>query len=343
MRYTFLARCCISLFTAVILLSACSAPPVGYQPTEVKPTAVTKQRIDLAAVTFSPPTAKPSATHTPAPTFTPLPSSTPAPTIAPTATAAPAKLASSSAGRSAPVDASTTINADSPGIERVEDTDPGPPFDIQVDTLSVEDGKYKVTGVVRNDGSETYEGIGVLGTFYVSGPQGDGMTFSRPPGRDAAPVPTPVKVSNPDKKVLWAHGPVQARCPCPFLEPGAQCPFSLEIYARDYVSYRLHPTGQPAAFHTWHEAASMSVGSLNVSNDGIGNVRITGQVVNKNDFVVKSATVAGQLLDTEGRVVSEGSTIVLGDIAPGASARFDLRIKYEPYARYELYVQGVRY
>lgn len=236
----------------------------------------------------------------------------------------------------------TTGDVSLPGITRLEDTDPGPPFSIRVDTLRLEDGKYKVTGVVRNNGSETYEGVGVLGTFYILGPQGAGMTApDSPPGKGGPP--TPVKVSDPDKEVLWAHGPIQARCPCPFLEPGAECPFSLEIYARDYVSYRLHPTGQPAAFRIWHESASVSVSSLNVSNDGLGNVRITGKVTNQNDFVVKSVTVAGMLQSADGRVVSEGSTIVLGSIEPGASASFDLRIKYEPYSRYELYIQGVRY
>jgi hypothetical protein len=34
-----------------------------------------------------------------------------------------------------------------------------------------------------------------------------------------------------------------------------------------------------------------------------------------------------------------GSTLVLGEIAPGASVSFDLRIPYEPYAHYQLHVQ----
>jgi hypothetical protein len=79
-----------------------------------------------------------------------------------------------------------------------------------------------------------------------------------------------------------------------------------------------------------------------VSNDGIGNVRITGTVVNENAFKVENATVAGVLLDGSGRIVSAGSTLVLGEIAPGESRLFDLRIEHEPYSRYELYVQATQ-
>jgi hypothetical protein len=174
--------------------------------------------------------------------------------------------------------------------------------------------------VVRNDGTETHEGVGIHATFYTLGPSGQGA------GEDE----------------LYPHGPVDAYCPCPFLEPGAECPFSVEIYERNYTAYGLHPYGQPIAFHTAHEPASITVSNLRVSNDGIGNVRVTGMVTNKNDFAIKSATIAGALLDADGRVLSEGSTVVLGGVEPGASASFDLRIKYKPYARYELYVQGVR-
>ncbi len=344
------ARQCIPLvFIAAILLTACNTQ-VGRTPiqitrnAEVKPmaAAVLQKSVELPTSTVSRPAAIPSVTPTSLPTPTSRPTQTPAPTLAPTAAAQAEPAKSAAASPAQPASASATGDVSSPGITRLEDTDPAPPLSIQVDTLRVEDGKYKVTGVVRNDGSETYEGVGVLGTFYVSGPQGEGMAFPAfPPGK-GAPPPTPEKIANPDKKVLWAHGPIQARCPCPFLEPGAECPFSLEIYARDYAFYRLHPTGQPAAMHTWHESASVTVDGLTVSNDGLGNVRITGKVINKNDYALKSATVAGTLQSAEGQVVSEGSAIVLG-IGPGASASFDLRIKYEPYARYDLYIQGVRY
>jgi hypothetical protein len=207
-----------------------------------------------------------------------------------------------------PVDASAAPAATSLGLERIPVTTPGSPFTILVDDIHIKaDGNYKVTGRVRNDGTEIYEGIGVHGTFF------DGEE-----GR---------------------YGPVSVHCPCPFLEPGAECPFNLEIYPRDYVALELHPKGQPVGYR---QPAPVAVSVLTVSNDGIGNVRITGTVVNENGFAVRNATVAGVLVDTSGRIVSVGWTLVLGEIAPGGSASFDLRIEYEPYSHYRLYVQATQ-
>jgi hypothetical protein len=69
-------------------------------------------------------------------------------------------------------------------------------------------------------------------------------------------------------------------------------------------------------------------------------VRITGTVTNGNPFTVRNANIAGTLTDAGGQIVSVGSTLVLGEIAPGASVSFDLRIAYEPYAYYQLYIQA---
>jgi len=188
-------------------------------------------------------------------------------------------------------------------LRRIPDTDPAPPFTIQVDVIRIkENGYYMISGLVRNDSSETYEGIAVHASF-----------------RD-------------DKG--GGYGPVDAYCPCPFLEPGAECPFSLEMYPRNYEAYHLHPMGPPVVYR---HPAPIAVSALILSNDGIGNVRITGMVTNENGFTVTNATVAGALIDDGGRVVSARGTIVLGDLPPGASASFDLRIQYEPYARYQLY------
>lgn len=206
------------------------------------------------------------------------------------------------------------------GIIRLEETSPDPPFTVQVDAVRIEDSKYMVTGVVRNDGTETYEGVKTNATFYTLGTSGQGF----------------------DEDALYPHGPVDAYCSW-FLEPGAECPFSVEIYERNYAAYGLHPYGQPVALYKWHEQASLVLSNVNVSNDGIGNVRITGAVVNENAFAIKRATIAGALMDANGKVVSVGSTMVLEEIEPGAVVSFDLRIAYQPYTRYELYVQGVRY
>jgi hypothetical protein len=192
-------------------------------------------------------------------------------------------------------------------ITRLEDTDPGPPFTITVDRVRGNAKGVKVTGSVRNDGPETYEAIGVKGTFF-------------------------------NETGFWL-GSVDAHCPCPFLEPGATCPFSLKTYPDDYVSYRLHAEGRPAE---QREPASLALRVSNLSTDGIGNVRITGTATNANPFDVTNVTVAGVLTDAGGALTSLGSTLLPGDLAPGETAPFDLRIEFEPYVTYRVYAVGTR-
>lgn len=325
---------CTNLVLLIItLLTACSTPamrdrtPVNTQDAEMKSSVAEGQDTDLPPATSTPyPTATLRLTRTPSPTPTSLP--TRVPTVIATAveTTAPTEVQAEASTSSPsqtlpPADMSPEPAAPPLELTRIPESGPRPPFTIEVGALRVEDGKYKVTGIVRNDGDETYEGIGVLGTFYTWGPGGRGSSDD---GR-------------------YPHGPVTVQSPCLFLEPGAECPFSLEIYARNYIAYHLGPKGQPVAHHKWHEPASVTVGALNVSNDGIGNVRITGKVVNDNAFTIEKVTIAGALVNVSGQAVSAGSTTVLGGIEPGAEASFDLRIEHEPYARYKLYVQGARY
>jgi hypothetical protein len=194
-----------------------------------------------------------------------------------------------------------------PEIRRFEDTDPGPPFTMRVSHIFPGKDRFKLTGWVRNDGSETYEGIGVVGTLF--------------------------------NDTGWWLGAVDAHCPCLFLEPGAECPFSLETYPGDYVAYRLHPEGRAVEYR---QPASLVLSDLNLTDDGIGNLRVTGKAINRNEFAVENAIVAGMLIDANGHIVSLGSTFVRGDIVPGVAVAFDLRIKHEPYAHYQLYVQAVR-
>jgi hypothetical protein len=193
-------------------------------------------------------------------------------------------------------------------LERIPDTDPAPPITILVDAIRIKaDGYYKVTGMVRNDGSEAYEGVGVRASFL-------------------------------DDKG-WGYGAVEVYCPCRVVEAGAECPFSLKAFPHNYVAYRLHPFGQPVVYH---QPASLALSGLDVSDDGIGNVRITGVATNANAFTVSDAVVAGTLIDSAGRVVSVGSIWLLGDILPGDSRSFVLRIENEPYARYQLHAQGIQ-
>jgi hypothetical protein len=307
----------------VALVAGCGAPVLSGE-VPVKP-STEEQNTPQPAVTFAPyptytpyPTSTPYPTYTPYPTDVPLPTATPAvtstpalePTAGPTSvpTEAPTEVAGGSQAMVGSVDAPVASGAVDVALERIPDTDPGPPFAILVDTIRIqENGTYKVTGRVRNDGSDTYEGVGVHGSFL--------------------------------DKTGMGYGPVDVYAPCPFLKPGAVCPFSLEIYSRDYVAYHLHPLGQPVVYR---QPAPLVLSGLAVFNDGVGNVRMMGTATNGNAFVVRDPTIAGTLVDSSGRIVSVGSTFVLGDVAPGMSVSFDVRVEYAPYATYRLYAQATR-
>ena len=193
-------------------------------------------------------------------------------------------------------------------LERIPDNDPGPPFTVIVHTTRIkEDGNYRITGIVRNDGSTTYEGVGVKAAFLDDDDGG--------------------------------YGPVDAYVPCPFLEPRAECPFSLDMYPRDYVAYHLHPWGQPIEYR---RPVPLVLSDVTIANGGAGSVLISGVATNGNAFAVESPAVGGALIDASGRVVSVGSTIVLGDVAHGESTPFSLRIEYAPYSTYKLYAQATQ-
>jgi hypothetical protein len=218
-------------------------------------------------------------------------------------------------------------------LERIPDTDPGPPFTIEVSAIRIQaDGSYKLTGKVRNDGAETYGGIGVIATFYVEQkPCYEQKVRTRPGEEDTGET---VEVCDP----TW-YGPVEVYAACTYLEPGAECPFSLEIYARDYVAYHLHPEGAPVMYR---QPADLTLSNLSVYNDGFGYVRVKGTATNGNAFAVRDAHVAGTLLDATGQIVSVGTVVVPGEIAPGASVSFDLRIEQAPYSYYELSAQATQ-
>ncbi len=308
---------------AVVVSAACSTPKTVPETPEITREPDVTPSVALEQGENSQPAATytPYPTYTPLPTFTPLPTSTlthtPTPTATPTATRTatptstliemPTEAATRPPAQPVAVDTLPPSAAPSPGLTRLEDKDPGPPFTVLVSDMKAGEADFKITGTVRNDGSDTYEGIGVIGTLF-----GDGG--------------------------LW-YGPVDAHCPCLFLEPGAECPFSLEALPGNYVKYLLHPEGRPVEYR---QPASLALSGLQLANDGVGNVRITGMAINDNAFPIKNATIAGTLLDASGTIVSLGSTVLVGEIAPGAGMPFDLRIEYEPYSHYRLYVQGVR-
>ena len=189
------------------------------------------------------------------------------------------------------------------------DTDPAPPFTILVSSVQLVDSgtKVQVIGSIRNDVSEIYSGINIIGTFF-------------------------------DTKGI-RHHPPYVECACVLLSPGESCPFIFDIYVRDYTAYKLHPEGAPVQYV---QPLALVTDRVSASNDGIGNVRFTGVVRNPNAVTAYRVLVTVKLVDAGGQVVSLDSVAILGDIAPGAEAPFEVRVKYAPYARYQLSAQGAQ-
>jgi hypothetical protein len=288
----------------------------------------------------------PAATRTPYPTQTLYPTYTPRPTNTPVATATPtqkseeiASQAEAPAATLAPAPAQTlplkSSTASAVDLTRIADPDPAPPLTILVSAIRIaQNGNYRVTGTVRNDSSETYGGIGIIATFYEEEKPCTERQVTRR-RRDGTEETVTEEVCDYN----W-HGPVEVRAMCTLLEPGAECPFSLEIYPQDYVAYMLHPEGAPVAYR---QVVTLALSHLNVYNNGLGYVRLTGTVTNDNSFTVRDARVIGTLLDAAGQIVSVGSIVVPGEITPGAGVDFDLRITYESYSRYELSAQATQH
>jgi LysM repeat protein len=220
-------------------------------------------------------------------------------------------------------------------LEQLPDTDPGPPITIQISAVRIkENGNYQVTGWVHNDGAQVYGGIGVIATFFTELECGEYYVQNQ--GRKGQAGSGSVEYGCAPN---W-HGPVKVYATCPLLAPGAECPFSLEIYPRDYVSYHLHPEGTPVEYR---EPAAVELSGVQVVDTGSNTVRITGTATNANPFKVKNVIVSGVLLNAGGQIVSAGSSFGLKeDIEPGASVRFDLRLEKERYTSYQLYAQAER-
>jgi hypothetical protein len=164
-----------------------------------------------------------------------------------------------------------------------------------------------VSGLVRNDGDQTYEAIGVVATFYSE----DGFQY----------------------------GPVDVRCPCTLLAPGESCPFIVQAAMRRPVAFVLHPEGRP----TGRESAPVALSQVQLIADGLDSVRITGRVTNKNLFKVMNPVVTGVLIDDSGQIVSLGYTyVIVEDIKPGASVRFGLRVSGAAHTGYRVYAQAER-
>ena len=220
-----------------------------------------------------------------------------------------------------------------PALKQLEDTQPGPPFTIEVsanmatqDSLIEASQIYKVTGLVRNDGDQAYAVSTIHITFYDA--EGFRGTFT-PAIRDGKVV---------GGEWHW-HGETEADFAALLLAPGEVWPFSVEITAQDMASFLIHADAAP----TGRASAPVALSEIKQIDDGTGYVRITGVATNTSPFEVKNVTVAGALLDAGGQIVSVGSTYVLQeDIAPGASVGFDLRIERASFESYQLYAQAER-
>jgi LysM repeat protein len=219
-----------------------------------------------------------------------------------------------------------------PGLKWLPDRDPGPPFTIEVsanrakqDPLVEKSQIYQITGIVRNDGDQTYAVSAIHVTFFdAEGFRGSFRKF-----------PQPWETGG---EWIW-QGRTEADIASLLLAPGEEWPFSVAIRAQDMALFLIHPDAVP----TGRESASVELSGVQVVDGGANHVRITGTATNGNPFVIKNVTVSGVLLDASGQILSIGSKYVLQEeIAPGASVRFDVRIEKEPYAQYRLYAQAER-
>jgi hypothetical protein len=301
--------------------------------------AVARQRIFATATPTLTPVPISQETPSPGPTTAPTeaaPAATTVPTATPTSTAAV-----TDSGR-APVAAPSTPTPaaaayESPALEQVADTDPGPPFAVEVsanraylDPLVEKSRRYLVTGIVRNKGSETYS----LSALHVTFFNADGFrgSYRRFPGP-----------YNMGGEWIW-EGRTEADLPCLALGPGQECPFIVDITAQDMASFLIHPDANV----TERSSVSLPVGSLSLVRDGTQYLRIRGQVRNDQRLAVKNVVLSGVLLDAQGEIVSLGSTYlgVAEGLQPGESASFEIRIQdstytvQAPLSTYRVYAQA---
>jgi hypothetical protein len=226
----------------------------------------------------------------------------------------------------------------SPGLEQLPDSDPGPPFTVEVsanraypDPLVEQSRRYLVSGIVRNDSSEHY----ALSALHVTFFDADGFrgSYRRFPGP-----------YNMGGEWIW-HGRTEADVPCLLLAPGEACPFVVDITAQNMASFVIHPD----ASVTERRAAPLEASGLRLARDGTQYVMVSGQVTNTHLFKVKNVALSGVLLDAAGEIVSLGSSYLLKeDIEPGQVVDFTIRIHESAYAagtpfvNYRVYAQAER-
>jgi hypothetical protein len=181
-----------------------------------------------------------------------------------------------------------------------------PPLSIEVSAnRRLTGNRFQISGLLQNDDTVPYSSLGVVATFFRT----DGSRY----------------------------GPVRARIQCPILGSEEVCPFIVEATDKDLAAVMLHPEGRPT---DRRQPLSMELRTTRRYVDNIGYVRILGTVLNPNPVTAQDITINGVLLDG-GEIVAIGAALILGPIAPGESAPFDVMIRYAPYSQTQLYVQAL--
>ncbi len=326
MRFSRQLICCLLLGT--LLLAACQSQPTATPVVEdtPAPTVETQPPDEEAPEATVEPTQVPEPTATLASTESPTPADTPTPqptpttevtetptetvTLAPTEVVTPTLPTATPASAVAPPVPQPTLPREevvtTSALRIRPDEAPAPPLSVIVSANhELRDNRYKVTGILRNDGEDPYGGLSVIATFFRE----DGSRV----------------------------GPIPARLSCPVLEVGTECPFIVEVIERNLAAVMLHPDGHPTELR----AIPAEVRSVSSYVDSIGWVHITGSVYNPNPVTFQDVSISGALLDRDGEIVSVGTGLVLDPIPSGETARFDVAIRYAPHVDYELYVQAL--
>jgi len=220
-----------------------------------------------------------------------------------------------------------TGSAISPALVQVEDTNPGPPFFVEISLNQATpnpllDGTriYRISGLLRNEGDAVYAINAVHVTFFdTSGFRGSFNPFPR----------------RRYGEYIW-HGALEADFDCMLLASGEACPFTAEIAAYDMGSFLVHAD---AVIAEWREPAPVEVLDSNLTNQG-SNVQIGGTIHNPNTYAIKNVVVSASLLDANGQITSIGSTYLVQSIAPGASVSFVAMVPAEPYVTYQIHAQA---
>lgn len=305
-RSIFLSLTIISIMT--LSLMSCQTTPVVPDTPEVIDEKVTVEEINPTNTPQPRPTRQPTAT--PQPTQvpdTPTPTATLEPTVTPTeitdepkSTETPDVMPTPTvqATPKAPISQfpETPKIISRNALNLVPNVDPGPPFTVDVSANHLLEGyKYRISGTIRNDSSESYAGLSVIATFFLDSGN--------------------------------RYGPITSNVKCLILAPGASCPFIIEATSKFVNGVILHTTGYPTA----RTPLALDYWGVSYTLDRIGYLHISGTVHNQYTVPAQHVTVVGSLINAQGEIVGVNSTILLDNVPPGGTAPFEISMKYTPF------------